>query len=99
MTTDERPDSPAWHNWTDGGPPSVAVVEAVADATGRDPLELPSLSGTVDPDALNSILAPETARNGSGGNTVQVSFEYAEVVVMVDSTGLIEVRDRIPSGE
>jgi hypothetical protein len=97
MTTDEPSSGPAWHNWTDDGPPSVGVVEAVAAATGRDPLELPALSETIDPDALNSMLAPDTAREASGGNTVQVTFEYAGVVVLVDSTGLIEVRDDIPS--
>lgn len=99
MTTDKRLGSPTWHNWADSGQPSLAVIEAVAAATDRDVLELPSLSRAVDPDALNSLLVPDGVREDGGGNTVHVSFEYAGVVVLVDSTGLIEIRDDIPGEE
>jgi hypothetical protein len=98
MTRDEKLDGPSWHNWAGDGPPAVALVEAVADATDRDPLELPPLSEVIDPDALNGLLRPDPGSN-EDGNTVQVSFEYAGVVVLVDSTGLIEVREEIPGGE
>lgn len=52
--------------------PSDVVVMAVAAETGRDPLELPPLSDTVDPAGLNSLF-------DSAGvpDSVLVSMTYA----------------------
>lgn len=63
---------------------SLAVVEAVADATGRSPEELPSLTGTVDPDSLEGLFATEES---SG----RLTFEYAghRVTVFADQTVIV----------
>lgn len=45
------------------------VIEAVAAATDRSPLELPPIGEAVDPDALNRILATES-------DHVEVTFDY-----------------------
>lgn len=74
--------------WDGSGDPSTAVVEAVARATGRDPLEMPCLYDALDVDALNSLLTADRAEDL--GN-VSVSFAYEGAYVWVDSTGAIEV--------
>lgn len=60
--------------------PSAAVIMAVAEATGRDPLELhPPLGDLLDADALDRVCA----RQGS-----TVSFEAWDCRVRVDSDGV-----------
>jgi hypothetical protein len=62
---------------------SEQVVEQVARATGTDPLELPPLYDSIDPDALDSL--------ARGPGDVEVSFEYAGQEVCVESGGAIRV--------
>ena len=66
------------------------VVTAVADATGRDPQDLPPLYDAVDPDALEALVnrPPHVARQATG---VEVAFEFADCVVTVSSTGDVVV--------
>ncbi|WP_162224219.1 HalOD1 output domain-containing protein [Halorussus salinus] len=73
-----------------GGPPSEAVVLAVADARDRDPIDLPPLNDTLDPDALDALFA-ETAsgRPRTGG---RVTFEYAGCTVAVFGSGDVVVK-------
>jgi hypothetical protein len=68
-SADESPEScsPSSQEMT----PVVAVVTAVAEAAGSDPLELPPLRNAVDPDALNDLICTDGNRLNS------VSFEYA----------------------
>ena len=66
--------------------PVVAVVSAVADATGTDPLELPPLSNVINPEALNDLIG-----TGRSSSLQSVSFEYAGYDVVVSGTGDIEV--------
>ncbi|WP_134669280.1 HalOD1 output domain-containing protein [Halorussus marinus] len=68
----------------------VRIVNAVADATGRDPNALPPLYDTVDPDALAAIVAraPNHAR---GGDEIEVSFAFADCDVTVSPTRGVEV--------
>ena len=75
--------------------PTVAVVEAVAAATGRPTGELPPLQETLDADALNALL------NGQP-SAVTVSFRYAGTVVSVSGSDRVEVRvdeDRPTEGD
>lgn len=58
----------------------LAVLEAVATADGRDPLDLPSLSEAVDPQALNALFDP----SGDSRAPTRVSFDYAGYEVTVD---------------
>jgi len=56
--------------------PVTAVIEAVAEATDSDPLDLPPLYESVDSDALNTLF--------KGSETsVQVVFQYAGFEVVV----------------
>jgi hypothetical protein len=64
----------------------VAVVSAVADATGTDPLELPPLGNVVDPEALNDLV--DCGRNS---DLRSISFEYAGYDVVVSGVGDIQV--------
>lgn len=80
--TRQMPDSASIQTeWSGSTRASVAVVEAVAAATGRDPSELPSLQSAVDGDALNALFG-STDRTGT---EVLVSFDYADTRVSVDS--------------
>lgn len=66
-------------------PPSVAVIEAVAAVTGRDPTTMPPLHRTVDVDAFDAMLTERT------DSSIRLSFDYAGVTVTVDRDGVIEV--------
>ena len=72
-----------------GESPSERVVRGVASAAGRDPLELPPLFGSVDPEALDA-----TVRTISDGT---VSFRFAGYEVAVDSGGEVELTE-LPTG-
>ncbi|WP_241659110.1 HalOD1 output domain-containing protein [Halorubrum salsamenti] len=66
----------------------MAVMEAVAAATGRNTMEMPSLYDTLDVEALDGLLTSERA--AANGN-VAVSFTYDGAYVWIDSSGAIEI--------
>lgn len=68
--------------------PSVEIIETVASATGRDARELPRLHESVDPEAIDTLLAPD-ANTPRGG--VHISFEYAGVGVTAERDGGLEI--------
>jgi hypothetical protein len=72
------------HHWQQSDQPSVTIVEAVAVATDRPTTELPPLQGTLDADALDTLL------NGQP-SSVTVSFRYADTTVSVNGNGTIEI--------
>jgi hypothetical protein len=61
------------------------IVEAVADRSDADPLELPPLYDYVDPDALDAFV-----RGTADG---VVAFRYAGDAVTVDSSGEVDVEE------
>lgn len=64
-------------------PPSMAVVSAVAQAEGVDPVDLREpLGAAIDPDALDALL------NSSSG---EFTFEYYGYSVVADGTGNVQV--------
>jgi hypothetical protein len=65
--------------------PSIAIVEAIADRTGRDATDLPPLQDTVDVDALNALV------RRPGHDDVRITFEYDGLVVTADGDGDVEV--------
>ncbi|QLG27546.1 hypothetical protein HUG10_08270 [Halorarum halophilum] len=73
-------------DWRATGQPSIAVVEAVAEATDRDPLDVASLYDHLDTDALDALVA--SPEDGTGAD-VRVSFTYDGVRVLVEGTGEI----------
>lgn len=61
-------------------PPSLCIVDAVADATDRTPTDLEPLQHYVDADALDKLLSPsaDTVEN------VRLRFTYDDVDVVVE---------------
>jgi len=78
-------------DWTEV-PPSVAVVETLSDATGRDPTDLPPLHDTIDTDALDALCTDDERDTGA----VTLSFIYVdqEVTVLGDGTVIVEPIER-----
>lgn len=70
--------------------PTVAVVEAVAAATDRDPTDLPLLQRTVDPDALDALFDGEAGPDRS----VCLSFTYAGAKVTLGDNGQVTAHPR-----
>jgi hypothetical protein len=60
---------------------SEAIVRAVSSAAGRDPVDLPFLYETVDPDALNRVLDGSDA---DASDSLCVSFQYAGYYVAAE---------------
>ena len=70
---------------------SVVIVLAVSTIESVDALDLPSLSETVDLDALDALV-----RDTRGNATVEIRFEYAGYEICVTTTGEIRL---IPGDE
>lgn len=71
---------------------SQQVVEAVADATGVDPLDLPPLYDSIDPDALDALFS----HADSSLSITELRFELEGCEVLVRGSGEIVVT---PSGD
>jgi hypothetical protein len=69
--------------------PVVAVISAVAQASGEDPFELPPLNNVINADALNELVASERHTG-----LESVAFEYAGYDVIVTGSGEVEVASK-----
>ena len=87
--TERHPDEHRYE-WSSDTPLSVAVIEAVASATSRDPTEIESMYEYVDPDALDTLFETGAGRTASG----TVSLPVADHLVVADSDGEIVVYPR-----
>lgn len=67
------------------GATSTRVVRCVAAALDRDPLDLPPLYDSIDPDALDTLV-PHSPEGGC-----RLSFRFAGVEVLVSELGDIQV--------
>lgn len=72
--------------WSESRLPSVALVEAVEQATGRDATDLPMLHASIDPDALDALVTRRPS------TPLHVTFTYADARVSVRRDGRVEVR-------
>ena len=79
------------HRWEQNRRPTVAIVEAVAVATNRQVTELPNLHETVDADALDSFLTAHETGDLQEDDSIEVSFSYAGVDIVIDNSGMLEV--------
>lgn len=59
----------------------VAIVEAIAAATEKNPTALPPLAEVIDPEALETCLS-------SGNDSVEISFEYVDRWVTLTGSGV-----------
>lgn len=66
--------------------PVYAVVSAVAQAEGADPVALPPLYDAIDPEALNDLFM---SRVDTAVATVE--FEYAGYNVVISGEGMVAV--------
>lgn len=72
-------------------PLSMAVIDAIADREGVDPVDLePPLYDVIDLDALDSLV------RGPAQSTIEITFQYGEYDVRVTNHGDIDVS---PIGE
>lgn len=74
--------------WSEDAALSIAVIEAVASVSGRDPIEIEPLNRYVDPDALDEIFDRSDADSSARG---RISFPLEEYLVVVYSDGEILV--------
>ena len=64
------------------------VIDCLADATGRDPLELPPLWEVIDPDALNRLFVSTK----TGGERVgSLTFTYCDHTVTIEKQSAVIV--------
>jgi len=68
---------------------SEAVVHAVSTVENSRPRALPSLYGTVNPEALNDLFRPENGRDTRRSD--MVSFRFSESLVTVGADKRIRV--------
>lgn len=66
----------------------TAVVSAVAAALDTDPLDMDPLHGTVDTEALESLVTPQRSAEGD----VHVTFEYCGYEVTASSHGSLKIK-------
>ena len=66
------------------GTTSARVIEAVAEARGVDPLDLPPLYDVIDPDALNRLFNSDSPGRPNGPGRVTFTLSGCEVVVESD---------------
>ena len=67
--------------------PSVALITAVADLADADPLELPPLYETIDPDTIDEFVGSDELPDVAG----TVAFTYEGYEVTVHASGLFEI--------
>ncbi len=78
-------------------PCSEVVVNAVADALGRSPLDLEPLYYRVDPDALDDLVDRSFGSGPVHGTTVR--FDFAGCRVAVSPVDVVVVADSADSSE
>lgn len=66
------------------------IVQALADRTGRDIVDLPPLYDVIDSDALSRLVTTATSRETDP--SVMVQFGYADQRLRVSSDGIVSYR-------
>ena len=74
-----------------GSPVSTTFVHAVANATGREPRDLPPLYEVLNPDALNALVTSRQRGPRHDHNVSELRFRYAGVDVRVRENGDVDV--------
>ena len=75
--------------------PSIAVVEAVSEASGTDPTRLPALYRAVDPDALDAIVDP-TAKPIRYATVEFVYHGYVVTATTTDGGISVTLEEEVP---
>lgn len=69
---------------------STTVITAIADVADEQPLDLPPLYDTIDPDTLDSLFSPN---EGGGDVPDHIGFTHAGCTVAVHSDGKVIVEE------
>jgi hypothetical protein len=71
------------YDWHQSDGPAEAIIEATAEATNSQSMELPPLQEYADVDSLDALL--------TGSDSVELVFEYDQVTVTVAADGKLVV--------
>lgn len=77
------------HEWSEEGWVSDRIVETVAEAEDEEPSDLPSLSNSINPAALDTAFAETDDESSMAGC---ITFSYYGYTVLVQSTGQILIK-------
>jgi CheY-like chemotaxis protein len=84
------------HDWGRRSELAVTLSGALARHLGCEPLELPTLYGAIDPEALEAFLSPDgdaaAGLTDGGYAEASVTFGYGDLDVRVTGSGHIAVR-------
>lgn len=72
---------------------SRKVVDAIAEAEGVDPIELPPLFNVIDPDALEALYSP--SGHGPARDGGWIVFPYYGYEVLVTCEGDVRIREAV----
>lgn len=67
--------------------PSAAVVAAVSTVTDADPIEMPALYDSVDPDALDALFDGYRGRE----RPVSVTIQIGDYEVVISNDGVVDI--------
>ena len=84
---EQQPDHGYLSDWRMADDIGTAVVLSVADYTDRRPTDLPVLSTSIDPDALQQLL-------DGPRDSVSVCFSYADCEVSLIGDGELRLRSQ-----
>lgn len=82
---------------TNSSSPTLAVLEAVADAEDTDPLNLPPLYDAVDTDALEALFEP-LPHGGTRTGRIEFTYHGYDVSVACAADGSVTVEAHHRSG-
>jgi len=71
----------------------IQIIETVGEAAGVDPLELPPLYKTIDPEAIDALIAGSESSQSTSPDIIK--FAYADYLVTVYSDQTVEVADAV----
>ena len=76
--------------------PSTTTVKAIAEAAGKDPLDIPPLHDYIDPAVIEKVL---DGRDREMPKTTVLYFEYEQFAVFLRGDGTIRVCDTMKPTE
>lgn len=89
-STTARTDIETDHLWLSEDQPSTAIIQAVAQRKGTEPLDLPPLYEYVDPEAIDSLLLTAAENDNA---SIEVQFDYLEHTITITSDGHFSISD------
>ncbi|QRV17846.1 hypothetical protein JMJ58_23965 (plasmid) [Haloterrigena salifodinae] len=85
----DRPTHHLHHDWSGEEWASDRIVQAIAEYENEHPEDLPPLSGSINPEAIDSAFE---FTDGNAGKAGCITFSYYGYTVLVQSTGQILIK-------